>query len=346
MVSPVGMLPARYALIADDLTGALDAGAGFAAAGLRAAWPFSGRPEDVPDADVVLVNTASREGSATAAAQATRDAAERLRRAGTERVYKKIDSVLRGHPGPELAAVLDVFRGRALVAPAFPAQGRVTRGGVQYAHGAPVEPFGGFLRDALEAAATRADVRDAETDADLERIALDAAGNAAYRVWCGTAGLAKYVPAALGLVSRGVAAPLPVAERVHVIAGTGHPATSAQLDALREANLPGVSVLVEGREYWERGRSADDVCAAIERSAAGLTPDERTALILTGGETALIVCRELGAISIEITGEALPGVPLGLLRLPSVTMPVATKSGGFGAPDTLVKTAQRLLASD
>src|SRR5688500_15645630 len=185
---------ARYALIADDLTGALDAGAGFAAAGLRAALPFSGEPGDVPDADVVLLNTASREGSAAQAAAATRSAAERLRAAGIDRVYKKIDSVLRGHPGPELGAVLDVFRGRALVAPAFPAQARVTRGGVQHAHGAPVEPFGGFLRDALESAATRADVHDAETDEDLRSIARDAAGNPAYRVWCGTAGLARHIP--------------------------------------------------------------------------------------------------------------------------------------------------------
>src|SRR5437773_1772105 len=101
---------AQYALIADDLTGALDAGAGFAAAGLRAVLPFSGDPADAPEADVVLVNTASREGSAREAGEAVRRAAERLRAAGIERVYKKMDSVLRGHPGPELAAVLDVYR--------------------------------------------------------------------------------------------------------------------------------------------------------------------------------------------------------------------------------------------
>ena len=339
-------MPARYALIADDLTGALDAGAGFAAAGLRAALPFSGRPEDVPEADVVLINTASREGSAAAAAAATRDAAERLRAAGLERVYKKIDSVLRGHPGPELAAVLDVFRGRALVAPEFQAQGRVTRDGVQYAHGVPVEPFGGFLRDALEGAATRADIRDAETDDDLARIAHEAARNAAYRVWCGTAGLAKHAPSALGLAPSSKAPRRSAASRVCVLAGTGHPATESQLDELRAAGLPGVELLVEGRDYWSRGRPAEDVYAAIKRAAGSLAPDEGTALIMTGGETAHIACRALGARAIEVTGEALPGIPLGLLRLPSVTLPVATKSGGFGAADALVKTAKRLLAGD
>ena len=336
-------MPARYALIADDLTGALDAGAGFAAAGLRAALPFSADPEDVPEADVVLVNTATREGSAAAAARITREAAERLRATGIGHVYKKIDSVLRGHPGPELAAVLDVFRGRALVAPAFPAQDRTTRAGIQHSHGAPVEPFGGFLRDALEGAASRADIRDAETDEDLARIAQDAAANAAYRVWCGTAGLARHVPAALGLTPSGALPVLAPAERVVVIAGTGHPVTNGQLDVLQDARMSEVQVAVDGHQMWSRGSSAQEVYAAIERAVLELGPNERTALILTGGETALIACRALNAVSIEVVGEAQPGIPLGVLALPHVRIPVATKSGGFGAPDALLKTAERLL---
>ena len=328
-----------YALIADDLTGALDAGAGLAAAGLRAVLPFSGRPEDAPDADVVLVNTASREGSAAQAAAATRTAAERLRAAGTERVYKKIDSVLRGHPGPELAAVLDVFRGRALVAPAFPAQGRITRDGIQYVHGEPASPYGGFLRDALEAAAPRCDVRDAQTDDDLARIARDAAGNPAYRVWCGTAGLAKHVPPTLGLQPQHGSPPaFPPVERIIVLAGTAHPVTNAQLDYLSEAALPGVDILVQGRLH----QSAAEVVAALEYAAVDLTLEPGTALIMTGGETALIVCRALGAIATEVVAEALPGIPIGLLRLPGLIVPVATKSGGFGQPDALTRAVECL----
>ncbi|HEU5315304.1 MAG TPA: four-carbon acid sugar kinase family protein [Chloroflexota bacterium] len=334
---------AHYGVIADDLTGALDAGAGFAAAALRAALPFSGDPVDVPDADVVLINTGTREGSAAEAYSRTREAAERLKRAGIERVYKKIDSVLRGHPGPELTAVLDVFRGRALAAPAFPAQGRVTRDGVQYAFGKPVEPFGGFLRDALESAASRADVRDAASEEDLARIAESAAENAAYRVWCGTAGLAKQAPAALGLVPRGTVPRLPVAQRVLVLAGTGHPVTNAQLDALQAAALPGVQALVEGREYWSRGEPPSSVREVLEQAARGIDLASSPALVMTGGETAQIVCQALGARSIEVVDEALPGIPLGLLDVGGRMTPVATKSGGFGAPDALVRTCERLL---
>jgi len=331
----------QYALIADDLTGALDAGAGFAAAGLRAVVPLSGLASDAAGADVVLINTDSREGSASNAASAAREAAEQLRNAGIERVYKKIDSVLRGHPGTELAAVLDVYRGRALVAPAFPAQGRVTRQGIQYVNGERASPFGGFLRDALEIAASRCDLRDAETDYDLERIAHEAAGNAAYRVWCGTAGLARHIPAALGLTSssRDALPQVPVAKRVLVLAGTGHSATNAQLDALAAERIDGVEILVEGR----RESSEEHVYSALKQAAANAHIDAQTALILTGGESALIVCRELGATAIEVAGEALPGIPIGLLMLPSLTVTVATKSGGFGTPDVLVVTVKRLL---
>src|SRR5262249_58600570 len=52
------------------------------------------------------------------------------------RLYKKIDSTLRGQPAAELAAQLSHLSARAgqppplaVVAPAFPATGRVTRGG-------------------------------------------------------------------------------------------------------------------------------------------------------------------------------------------------------------------------
>src|SRR5436309_12067446 len=94
-------------LIADDLTGALDAGAGFVRHGLRAVLPFSGRPEDAPGADVVLVNTETRdEPDPEMARVAAREAARRLREAGGAWSCKQSDSVVRGHPGPQLAGVL------------------------------------------------------------------------------------------------------------------------------------------------------------------------------------------------------------------------------------------------
>lgn len=389
---------AACGLIADDLTGALDAGAPFLRAGLRAALPFSGDPAAVPLAGVVLLNTETRESDPQRAADLTREAAQRLRAWGVQRVYKKIDSVLRGHPGPELAAVLDVFGGRALVAPAFPAQGRTTLDGVQHVHGRAVQRFGGRLDLALQEAGGRIDVQDALTDADLARVARQGAGDPQVRVWCGSAGLAAYAAAAWGLAPGAPAGtggaegagPFTEAEprraapaRVCVVAGSGHEATARQLDALLAAGWPSrrLAPFPGGADPEEVARWVGSSTApggVVVSFGAGLDGAQRAALlavppatprqlldllrrfgralspatrapglglILTGGETALTVCRAMGGTSIEVLGEALPGAPLGVLRGPGWEVPLATKSGGFGAPDALLRTAEALLGS-
>ncbi len=48
----------RFGIIADDLTGAMDTGAGFAGMGLDTIVTFKDRP--IPEATVVVVNTDSR----------------------------------------------------------------------------------------------------------------------------------------------------------------------------------------------------------------------------------------------------------------------------------------------
>ena len=381
------MTVAGCGLIADDLTGALDAGAPFLRAGLRAVLPLAADPWPAAGADVLLLNTESRElpGPAPAAA-AARAAAIHLRTLGVSRVYKKIDSVLRGYPGPELGAVLDVYGGRALVAPAFPAQGRTTLGGVQRLHGRPVERFAGRLAAALGDVAARCDVYDAATDADLAAIARRAAGEGGRAVWCGTAGLAAHVPAAWGLrPAAGGPPPLPAVERVCVVAGTSHPVTVRQVATLLAAGWRGHRL--DPRPQPEAGsgalapeavarRLAGDLAtgtgaavsfvgglSAAETEALAAHPattpaalldllgrlgrslpaDAGLGLILTGGETALAVCRAMGGTAIEVVGEALPGVPLGVLRLPGGAVAVATKSGGFGDAAALRLTAEALL---
>lgn len=278
--------PPLLVLLADDLTGALDSGAGFARAGLRTVLPFSGDPRDAAGADVVLLSTETRDASAEEAYRLARAAAERVRQAGIERVYKKIDSVLRGQPGPELAAVLDVFGGRAAVAPAFSAQGRTTCSGVQLVHGQPATAFGGDLRLALQPATPRCDLFDATTDLDLARLAAHLASDPTYRVWCGTAGLAAHLSAALHLRPRAGPAPqslppatqvvgvreellrlgqpLPPATQVVVIAGSSHPTTQAQLRRLLERGWPSVRLDPHGPPPE---RSA---AAALSRQVAGV----------------------------------------------------------------------------
>ncbi|MGC9520963.1 MAG: four-carbon acid sugar kinase family protein [Anaerolineae bacterium] len=221
-------------VIADDLTGAADSGVAFASLGLRTLVVWCS--EAMPEAEVLVLTTESRH----------REQAEAVRRvqSGVKAVvavpgvrdgawlYKKIDSTLRGHPGPELKAVMAEFGlSRALVAPAFPAQGRTTVGGLHLVDGIPLTEtvFGQAVSSARVAeriadavgveavhelplklvrqgpaavAATiqrmpaRIFIGDAEREADLETLA-SAALRSGIRLLCGSAGLAAALAGAL-----------------------------------------------------------------------------------------------------------------------------------------------------
>lgn len=55
-------------------------------------------------------------------------------------VYKKIDSTLRGNLGAEIKAVADVFKPDiVIIAPAYPANQRITIGGYHLLEGKPIE---------------------------------------------------------------------------------------------------------------------------------------------------------------------------------------------------------------
>jgi uncharacterized protein YgbK (DUF1537 family) len=67
----------------------------------------------------------------------------------TEILIKKIDSTLRGNVVAETLAMLEASgRPTAIIAPAFPAQGRTVRGGIVHVNSVPL-PQTGFARDAL-----------------------------------------------------------------------------------------------------------------------------------------------------------------------------------------------------
>ncbi|HOX11898.1 MAG TPA: four-carbon acid sugar kinase family protein [Spirochaetales bacterium] len=130
----------KYAVIADDLTGAGDTGAQFARAGLRTRSLFGDwAPEDIEGSDALVVNTDSRPLDPAAAYAAVRKAAGVLAAAGYLPVYKKIDSTLRGPAGRELDAVMDASGADlAVLCPAFPANKRIVRDGILRVDGVPV----------------------------------------------------------------------------------------------------------------------------------------------------------------------------------------------------------------
>jgi 4-hydroxythreonine-4-phosphate dehydrogenase len=139
------LMRASIALVADDLTGAADAGVGLAKAGLvtDVRWldeagtaAGAGTRADsvhlpVDNVQVLAVDTGSRKTDAAGAARLTAQVVSYFKSVGVATLYKKIDSTLRGHVGEEIAAALTAWHpwSMAIVAPAFPAMRRQTIGG-------------------------------------------------------------------------------------------------------------------------------------------------------------------------------------------------------------------------
>jgi uncharacterized protein YgbK (DUF1537 family) len=138
-------------IIADDITGAADTGVQFAAIGSPVylipleLMALGGRWRD--SAASLSVYTNSRHLSAAAAAARLGSLTGDLRSLAPRRIYKKIDSCLRGNPGAEIDVLLDNLAfDVALVAPALPAQGRTTLQGVHHVCGTPLAETA-FARD-------------------------------------------------------------------------------------------------------------------------------------------------------------------------------------------------------
>jgi D-threonate/D-erythronate kinase len=131
----------QLAIITDDLTSATDCGSQLARSGLRTlvvlgtCWTSSASQE----ADVVSVNTDTRDKPANEAYLIVRDAAISICDDDYVYIFKSLDSTLRGNLGVEIDAVLDTFEfDCAVVAPAFPFYGRTTVDGKHFLNGIPL----------------------------------------------------------------------------------------------------------------------------------------------------------------------------------------------------------------
>ena len=337
-------------ILADDLTGACDAGTLFAGA---SSVPVTVWPDPPAEAPVTVVDTESRELEREEAARRVRRAAAEVGRADRASWFKKIDSTLRGHVGAEIAATLQATgTASAVVCPAFPAQGRVVRDRWLVVDGVPATHVVDTIRPEIDrpvawiplaevragAAALAARlgrlagmivVADAETDADLEALVDAALAVAPPPLLAGSAGLARPLAARLGCLAGPASLP---AGRWLIVAGSLHPATRRQI---AEARRAGLRVLATPEhEEGDRTRAA----AALAAEAARVLARESFDLVVvTGGETALALYRALGARRIDLVGAPGPGLALGRLQAPGrAALTVMTKAGGFGPPRLLV----------
>ncbi len=138
------MKPA-IAIVADDLTGSGDTAVQFVRAGWCTHLSIGGADEALAgpahdDVEVLAVTTNSRAFSAADAADVIGRNVRQLREAGVSRLYKKVDSTLRGAFKAEIDAARDAWRDDAIavVCPAFPATGRTVEQGILYVNGKPV----------------------------------------------------------------------------------------------------------------------------------------------------------------------------------------------------------------
>jgi uncharacterized protein YgbK (DUF1537 family) len=365
-----GLPMTKLRLVADDLTGALDSGAQFAGCG-RAIPVYLGHglPESYPAE--AAVDSASREADGPSAAAIAAGIAHVLAPAHGTISFKKVDSLLRGNPGIELAAILRAIAAPiCVIAPAFPFHGRVTRAGLQHvlrngswhrtgedigavlsSHGIAVR----FMRPG-EPVPEGTSIWDAETDDDLRRIARSGADRREPILWCGSGGLA----AALSPSGAPMIPIVRIGRPLLGIFGSDHPGTAAQLlacaDDVVELRDFGASDAVLVRQRLEdtgvchvRAGLAPGIGReeASRRIAAGMNelarriPPQRS-LLVAGGETLRSLCAALGAARLDVTGQLMPGVPVS--RMVGGLWDgaeVISKSGAFGGTALIREIAGR-----
>lgn len=321
----------RLHILADDLTGALDAAAPFASPE-RPVLLAAGNA--APSARTTI-STESRHLPPDVAAGSVRSAMENLGAPEPASLwFKKVDSVLRGNPVEETKAMFEAgFFARCIFAPAFPEMGRVTRGGLHFTTTPQGRETPAPLHDlvaAFAAAGVRAGdvgdmsapvwIADAVTQEDLDRLAARHR-HGGFILWAGSRGLAA---ALAGTPARLSHPPVGL-----VVAGTTHPATRRQMEELSLQAHAQPLIVDPVPLAASAAETATGLLQGLEQAQPALKPGQT--IIVIGGDTLSIVLGWAQPHRIACIGEAQPGLPLAKLeggRLDG--MMLLSKSGGFG----------------
>lgn len=290
----------RWAIIADDLTGAADAAAAYGPTHTSSVILDVG--STWPEAEILSINTESRYLAAEEAAAAVTSAVGRALEQD-RRVFKKIDSLLRGNVGAEVAAALAKVgngrgRGLALVAPAFPATGRTTLGGIVHVGGVQNTEgrFGGDVAGALAAGGLTVDllageprrtpeelaahlrelqergigavVLDASSDQDLQAVAAAAGLLDFPALLVGSGGLAAHIAAREAVTARN--AQVRHVSRTLTVIGSYSSLARQQTEALVAAGAEHITL---DHDALEEPAVARRVAEAMTRNDVVLTPD-------------------------------------------------------------------------
>lgn len=321
-------------ILADDLTGALDCAAAFGA-GVPV---HLGRPASLQAPGLDVVATATRDVGRVQMQALLAPCLPWLQ--GARIAFKKVDSLLRGNTLDEVdwLARQGGFQG-LVMAPAFPSQGRVTRGGQQWwvRAGQADTPVAAHLVEGLRARgwavhtgphppagaeAPWAWVPDAVSDADLDRIASLASRDQGACLWCGSAGLALALArqGAVGPEPRQAPAPLDepaqAAAPLILVSASHHAVSRGQWQRLRQSAWgPACRAGVETVGWQQAGPAQPlllDLCAPdplspeqaarlLAHQAASIArhAPQPRTLVVVGGDTLLALCQALGAHGLQ-----------------------------------------------
>ena len=320
----------KIAIIADDLTGAMDTAAPFAKRGahtrvLLAETPSAEALMSAPE--IVAVSTESRHLDPIRAIQRVHQAM-----AGFEdRIpFKKIDSTLRGNIVAETLATMEASgRRHLLITPAFPGQGRVLRNGEVFVHGVPLQDtaiardalspplrmplalaYSGKLGVVVHEAGCPAELKlaggpefhiyvvDSESDDDLLHIARFALTYRDEVVLAGAAGLgtalASFIYGApLSLKLNGTVGP------VLYIVGSRTPQSAAQLEQIADQGAP--VIVVESQDGLLNVERAMQQCRVQtgEQNAYVLTVRQKGNVVVDAN----LVAQSLAILSVELVDQ-------------------------------------------
>ncbi len=329
-------LPDRLAIIADDLTGAMDASGYFASLGF-ATTVILKRCETVT-ADVMVITTDSRSDDAIAAAGKVRAVVRKLK---GMMVYKKIDSTLRGNIAAEIVSVIEELAyEKAIVAPAFPAVGRTTENGILLVNGIPVadtsfasdpispvtessiprrfEQLYGYRVGLIALASIRRGpeylcreinsrhenilVCDIVEQTELASIAAASALSPARWLLCGSGGLARELHIFVTKTPTCMDVPPKTGEPgpVLLVVGSRHPLSTHQLEeAPISCHLP--IIRLETGSFNDDISGADELRRIIAEAVESLGKGRSLALALASSECTLTLRERLPMMLAEVT---------------------------------------------
>ncbi len=203
-------------------------------------------------------------------------------------------------------------------------------------------------------------VFDAESEKDLSRAAAAVKG---LRIFCGASALAgELLPGKINKVCRvfkktkgpvigviGSAKKQTIKQCRYAVKKAGlRQILLSEKDILKPESfmpVPGKKDLllriVHGRRKTINGRYAARLARGLGRLAARAIRNQKpVGIYLSGGATALGVCRELGIRFLEVKDKVSTGIPL--VYSPELKLYLATKSGGFGKENALYKIYKAL----